>query len=61
MNLFDITPLEIRAMMEDTTDPAVLRALDKLEHAAQVDDLVLKVEAVSDLYEHIVLVQGMGL
>ncbi len=58
MDLFKATPLDIRLLMSDETDPAVLRILARLETAAVNEDELERVTAVGELSDLLVLERG---
>lgn len=61
IDLFNAGPRDFRALMDETSDPAVLRILAKLEDAAMAGDELDRVEAIGELSDLLVLRQGVGL
>lgn len=58
VNLFLASPPEVRALMDRTDDPEVLRSLVKLEAAAASGDETERIEAIGELSD---LRRGIGL
>jgi hypothetical protein len=60
MDLYSLTPFEVRQLMDSETDPDVLRCLVQLEAAAHSDDDLERTEAIGALSDLLVLNRGMG-
>lgn len=61
LDLFTATPAQIRALLEDATDPRLRAALEELEVASRLGDEEARVSAVLDIYQRVVLEMGVGL
>lgn len=61
MNLYTITPREVRAMMDETQDPRLLGLLVRLEDAANTGDEYSRLEVIDEMFDVLVLQQGIGL
>lgn len=59
MDLFSLTPLEVRALMNQTDDVDVLRALVALEQAASEGNEDMRIESVGDLADLVILERGV--
>lgn len=61
MNLYTVTPREVRAMMDETQDPRLLGLLVRLEDAANTGDEYSRLEVIDEMFDVLVLQQGIGL
>lgn len=60
-NLFTASPSEIRELLNEIEDPEMIRTLLDLEAAALAGDEIMRVDAVDQLFELLVLRRGVGL